>query len=233
MVEQPSQIAATGTGILQDVLNSFCSIQPTYATVAYFFCSVSFVTMTAISVDRYLDLYLRERYRLVLAVKKVNIILALMWIGSIIWAISRTWDIRINKINAIVIGFFSIVVTLFWYFRIYWTLNVLKTRVHSHRTPRSPQWKILYMLRYRRSVTSMMYIFVLFVACSNPYFCSLLAVVFLDYDNASLVLATNLTSLVIFLNSCLKQFVHCWRIKEFRVRMKSIAQQIGSLCWGI
>ena len=113
MVEQPLQIAATGTGILQDVLNSFCSIQPTYATVAYFFCSVSFITMTAKSVDRYLDLYLRERYRVVLSVKEVNIILALMWIGSIIWAISRTWDIRINKISAIVIGFFSIVVTLF------------------------------------------------------------------------------------------------------------------------
>jgi len=75
----------------------------------------------------------------------------------------------------------------------------------------------------------MMYIFVLFLACYNPYFCSLLAVVFLAY-NASLVLATNLISFVVFLNSCLKQFVHCWRIKKVCVRMKAIVRQIGSLC---
>jgi len=69
--------------------------------------------MTAISVDWYLALYLQERYRVVLTVKKVNIVLAFMWIGSIIWMISRTWDNRINKISAIAIGFFSVVVTLF------------------------------------------------------------------------------------------------------------------------
>ena len=63
--------------------------------------------MTAISIDQYLALYLWMRYRVV--VRRVAATLAFLWACSIIWAVSRVWNIRINKISAIVVGFFSIV----------------------------------------------------------------------------------------------------------------------------
>jgi len=66
------------------------------------------------------------RYRVV--VRRVAATLAFLWACSIIWAVSRVWNIRINKISAIVIGFFSIVLTSFCYFRIYWTLKLLNKR---------------------------------------------------------------------------------------------------------
>ena len=50
MVAQPLQVAA-GIATLQGNLNLFCSVQPYYAAVAYYFCSVSFITMTAISIE--------------------------------------------------------------------------------------------------------------------------------------------------------------------------------------
>ena len=64
MVAQPLQFES-GLGVLRADLHLFCSIQLFYTAVAYFFCSVSFVTMTAISIDRYLALYFRMRYRVV------------------------------------------------------------------------------------------------------------------------------------------------------------------------
>lgn len=218
---------ASGAGALKDVQKLFCSIQPVYAIVAYFFCAVSFLTMTAISLDRYFALYLGGRYRLVVTGKKFMIALSFMWSGSIIWAFSRLWNIRVNKISAIVFGFTSMTITLLSYLRIYWTLKVLKSKIESQKgTKVRERNRRLDILKYKRSVNSMLYVFVFLVACYIPYFCSLLAVAFLGY-NSSIVLATNLTSVVIFLNSSLNPFVYCWRIREIRVRVKSIA---GKLC---
>ena len=91
IVAQPLQVAS-GAGALKNDLKLFCSIQPVYAIVAYFFCAVSFLAMTAISLDRYFALYLKARYRLVVTAKKFMIALSFMWSGSIIWAISRMWN---------------------------------------------------------------------------------------------------------------------------------------------
>lgn len=224
MVAQPLQVAS-GLGVLQADLNLFCSIQPFYAAAAYFFCAVSFVTMTVISIDRYLALYLRMRYRVVVTVNRVAVTLTLLWACSIVWAVSRMWNIRINKISAIVIGLSSIFVTSSCYFRIYWNLKLLNTRITSHEAPRSRKRNVLNMLQYRRSVNSMLCVFGLLILCYIPYFCSLLVVAFLGY-NAPIVLATNVTSLVIFLNSSLNPFVYCWRIKEIRLRVMAILRKI-------
>ena len=223
MIAQPLQIA-TGTGVLQDDLNLFCSIQPIYATVAYFFCSVSFMTITAISIDRYFALHYGGRYRLVVTGKKFTTALTFVWIGSVIWAISRMWNIRVNKISAIFIGFLSMITSLLCYLRIYWTMKVLKTKIASRKRSSGHKRNNLHMLQYKRSVNSMLYVFVFLVACYIPYFCSLLAVAFLGY-NVSVVLATNLTTVVIFLNSSLNPFVYCWRIREIRVRVRSIVRK--------
>lgn len=228
MVAQPLQVAA-GIATLRGNLNLFCSVQPFYAAVAYYFCSVSFITMTAISIERYLALRLGMSYRLVVTVTKVALTLVFMWICSVVWAISRMWNIRINKISGLIIGLLSIVVTSSCYFRIYCTLRVFKTRISSHQAPRSRPRNVLNMALYRRSVNSMLAVFGLLIACYIPYFCALIAVAFLGYS-ASVVLATNLTTLVIFLNSSLNPFVYCWRIREIRMRVIAIKRKLCPIC---
>ena len=228
MVAQPLQVAA-GIATLYGDLNLFCSVQPFYAAVAYYFCSVSFITMTAISIERYLALRLGIKYRLVVTVTKVELTLLLMWMCCVVWAISRMWDIRINKISGIIIGLLSIVVTSSCYFRIYCTLRGFKTRISGHQMLRKQPRNVLNMTLYRRSVNSMLGVFGLLIACYIPYFCALIAVAFHGYT-ASVVLATNLTSLVIFLNSSLNPFVYCWRIKEIRMRVIAIIRKLSSIC---
>jgi len=228
MVAQPLQVA-TGTATLYGDLNLFCSVQPFYAAVAYYFCSVSFITMTAISIERYLALRLGMKYRLVVTVTKVGLTLFLMWMGSVVWAISPMWNIRINKISGLIIGLLSVVVTSSCYFRIYCTLRGFKTRIASHQVLRRQPRNVLNMALYRRSVNSMLGVFGLLIACYIPYFCALIAVAFQGYT-ATVVLATNLTSLVIFLNSSLNPFVYCWRIREIRMRVIAIIRKLSPIC---
>lgn len=224
MVAQPLQVAA-GIATLQGNLNLFCSVQPYYAAVAYYFCSVSFITMTAISVERFLALRLGVKYRLVVTVKKVALILVFMSMGCAVWAISRMWHILINKISGLIIGLLSVVVTSSCYFRIYSSLRVSKTRIASHQLPRSRPRNVLNMALYRRSVNSTLSVFGFLVTCYIPYLCALIAVAFLGYS-ASVVLATNLTTLVIFLNSSLNPFIYCWRIREIRTRVIAIIRKL-------
>ena len=228
MVAQPLQVAA-GIATLYGDLNLFCSVQPFYAAVAYYFCSVSFITMTAISIERYLALRLGMKYRLVVTVTKVALTLFLMWVCSVVWSISRMWNIRINKISGLIIGLLSIVVTSSCYFKIYCTLRGFKARVSSHQVPRRQPRNVLNVALYRRSVNSMLGVFGLLIACYIPYFCALIAVAFQGYT-ASVVLATNLTSLVIFLNSSLNPFVYCWRIREIRMRVIAIIRKLSPIC---
>ena len=144
IVAQPLQVVASIATLYGD-LNLFCSIQPFYAAVAYYFCSVSFITMTAISIERYIALHLGMKYRLVVTVTKVAPTLFLMWVCSVVWAISRMWNIGINKISGLIIGLLSIAVTSSCYFRIYCTLRGFKTRVSSHQVPRRQPRNVLNM----------------------------------------------------------------------------------------
>ena len=48
----------------------------------YVLCSVSLFTMTAISVDRLLAMLLRLRYRQIVTVKRIHVILITFWIAS-------------------------------------------------------------------------------------------------------------------------------------------------------
>ena len=162
-------------------------------------------------------------------VKKVAVTLVLMWMCSVVWAISRMWNIRINKISGLIFGLLSVVVTSSCYLRIYCTLRGFKTRISSHQMLRRQPRNVLNMSLYRRSVNSMLGVFGLLITCYIPYFCVLIVVAFLGYS-ASVVLATNLTSLVIFLNSSLNPFVYCWRIREIRTRVIAIIRKLCPIC---
>ena len=70
MAAQPLQVAA-GIVILYGNLSVFCSVQPLYAAVVYYFCSVSFKTMKGISIEPFLALGLGITHRLVVTVRKV------------------------------------------------------------------------------------------------------------------------------------------------------------------
>ena len=231
LVAQPLHVAST-VGVLLKDIGFFCSVQPFYAAVAYFFGSISFATMTAVSVDRYLALRLRMQYRLVVTVKRVLFALLFLWISGALWAASRMWNIMINKISGLFIGFLSVIITSLCYFWIYWTLNHLNAKVRTHQASTTRKPYFLNMARYRKSVNSMLCVFSLFIACYMPYLCALIVVAFEGY-NTSVVLATNMTSLVIFFNSSLNPFVYCWRIREIRGRVIQIARKICPPCGNV
>ena len=66
-------------------------------TTSYALCSVSLVTLTAISVDRLLALLLRLRYRQVVTLKRTHMIVAIFWLVSGVAALSYIFDPGISR----------------------------------------------------------------------------------------------------------------------------------------
>ena len=65
--------------------------------ISYILCSVSLLTLTAISVDRLLALFLGLRYRQIVTLKKTYLAIIVFWAVSIVGTTMSFWDPRITS----------------------------------------------------------------------------------------------------------------------------------------
>ena len=90
---------------------------------SYTLCSVSLLTLTAISVDRLLALLLGLRYRQVVTYKKTCITVIGFWILSIVGASSFFWNPIITSSSQYIGIALCLFITIFAYTKIFFTLR--------------------------------------------------------------------------------------------------------------
>lgn len=193
------------------------------------FSAVSFVTMTAISVDRLLALILRVRYQTTVTLKRVITVLAVIWISGGVWA--ETWkrDQTIYTIISIIYIPVCFSIAFFSYFKIYLLLRKQACKMGGHVNPLKCKRKtnILNYFRYKKSVVSMFYLFCAFLVSFLPYLCHKLAVTLSGWNTStSVFFSVGLT--MVYLNSSLNPFIYCWRISE----LKQIVLEVLCHCRG-
>ena len=104
-------------------------------------CSVSLLTLTAISVDRLLALLLGLRYRQVVTLRRTFITVIALWILSIVGACTNFWNRRITSWCIYINTALCLVTTLFAYTKIFLTLRhnqIHVDHVQSHVFPGQP-----------------------------------------------------------------------------------------------
>lgn len=187
--------------------------------------STSFVTSTAIAVDRYLALRLRLRYREVVTLKRVTAVLVASWLASLIF--SAIWFLDQEVQNRLRIIFFSLcfVITTSSYLIIYKHMRRYRFRVAEqvgsavvHINAAGSQFNVL---RFRRSVVSMRYIYCLLLACYLPYNCLMVLLNKFQLSPLTVALKAAFATLVLS-NSALNPFVFFRCIPEVRVIVKSV-----------
>ena len=194
------------------------------------FSAVSFVTMTAISVDRLLALILRVRYQTTVTLKRVIIVLAVIWISGGLWA--ETWkrDQTIYTIISIIYIPVCFTVAFSSYFKIYLLLRKQACKMGGHVVnPLKCKRKanIMNYFRYKKSVVSMFYLFCAFLVSFLPYLCHKLAVTLSGWNTStSVFFSVGLT--MVYLNSSLNPLIYCWRISE----LKQIVLEVLCHCRG-
>ena len=194
--------------------------------ISYILCSVSLLTMTAISVDRLLALMLGLRYRHVVTLKRTYASITMFWVVSIVGAtmyflnpLITSWYEKIGVSLCLITSAFS-------YTAIFLTLRQNKIQLDGHVSQkRSSQVIPLNIARYRKAVYSALWVQVTLVVCYLPYG---IAVALKPREGYPLpfYLVMKYTVSLVYLNSSLNPLLYCWKIKAVRQAVKETLRHI-------
>ena len=200
-------------------------VDSTYV-IALILCSVSLMTVTALSVDRLLALLLGLGYRQVVTLKRSYAIITILWAGASVAGTIYFVNPLVSSWIGIVGVILCLITSIFSYSIIFFTLrnNQIKPQEHVSQAP-SPQAIPLNMARYRKAVSSTLWIQVTLVVCYLPY---VVAVLLTPKRELSLphYLARQFGATVMHLNSSFNPLLYCWKIKEVRQAVKGTLRHI-------
>ena len=215
-----------------DIGNFIVELVYVFVFIVIVLVAVSILTSAAISVDRLLALLLGLRYRHVVTLCRVRVVIACVWFIAVsnasLFCVARIlfhdklelaslWTVRAFAI-------FSIIVSTFSYTKIFFTLRHQQAQVQDHVQPEqsSRVRSVLNIARYKKTVYSVAWIQFAMLACYGPYIVMAFLWHFGNIDYSTETRITHeVSSCLIFLNSSLNPVLYCWRIKDVRQEVKN------------
>ena len=189
-----------------------------YATTAVVFCGVSIQTITAISVDRLLALSLGLRYRQIVTIRRVRVFVIMSWLLSSAASLTYLFSELIHTSITCIALFICVAVSTFCYTKIYLILRHYQSQVHDNiqQEPPSEGRTPVNIARYRKTVSSVLWVQVSLVACYLPYGVATILTTVLKMYPPSLDFVWELTYALLMFNSSLNPILYCWKIAGVR-----------------
>ena len=178
-----------------------------YVASSYILCSLSVATSTAISVDRPLALLLGLRYRHVVTLRRVHVVIACFWLIAALSGWMRLWRNNSAYKEASISLILFLLTSMFCYTRIHFKLRrqqalVLNIVTHGQQNVEEIPLNIA---SYKKTVSSIMWVQLALVACYVPY--GIVAVLYANEIERDVAwLATNT---LVYLNSSLNLILYC------------------------
>ena len=204
-----------------------------YNTMGLIFCGVSILTLTAISVDRLLALMLGLRYKQVVTLRRawILVIIFCFWLLTIAIVITVFYNPSIRNFVLCAITFLFLIISTFCYAKIYFALRKHQARLHQRQPRGCFQGQSenggtpLNIARYRKTVTSALWVQITLVFCYLPY--GVVTTIYAITGDFSpfMDLAWEITVVLVLLNSSLNPFIYCWKIKGIRQVVKDITSR--------
>lgn len=208
-------------------VNTICFIP------ASFFTYASFFSVTALTIDRFLALYLHLRYKELVTRKRIVSVVILIWILSAV--LSLVYRLRLIETAD---GFFiamevlCLVVNAAIYCKIYEVVRRhkkhLKTLQVQQETQRSD---IANVAKIVRSTISIFYVFVVFSICYIPCVTIHVASAAIRPESSGqdtwIEQVHPYTGILLFLNSSLNPFIYCWKMRRIRYAIKSLILRLS------
>ncbi|XP_078384597.1 adenosine receptor A3-like [Oculina patagonica] len=190
---------------------------------SYILCAVSGLTSTAISVDRLLALLLRLRYRHVVTLRRVRVVITCVWLIAASCGLFRVWR-RDMAIAAAFVGLILCLATsIFCYTKIHLKLRHQQAQVQNNvlHGQQNGEGNPLNIARYKKTVSSIMWVQLAFVACYVPW-----GIVTVLHVNGIERDVYWLTETLVLLNSSLNPILYCWKIREVKQAIKGTIRQL-------
>lgn len=201
-------------------LQAWLATMEVFNVISNLFCGVSFLTTTAVSIDRYLALHLHLRYRKLVTMRRTFRVLGSLWIIAVLTASTLLWKPNITFFAALFVIATCIFITIVVYVKIFTIV-----RFHRKKILKQLGQEKFTVLQQTKSAVNMFYVCLIHTFCYIPYF------VFLilrdGYKTTDFtVLGTEFAQTLIFLNSSLNPILYCWRLRDIRIAVKRTTAKI-------
>ena len=231
LVAQPLVVIYTIAKI-QRLVSMACVTGVAVALLGTYLCSISLFSITAVSIDRYLALYLHLRYKQLITNKRVIALLVCTWLSAALVLVIWLWHPPLTYVIGVALGLGCIIITSFCFSRVYLILRHHLHQIRSQPQPNSlneptNETPLTGSKHYRRSVVGMFIIYVLLLLCYIPYLC-ISCVVVVQGTTIKNRLIFELMRTVLYANSAMNPLIYCWRLRDIRT---AVLQHLPACVW--
>ena len=210
LLVEPLYIGLLVKWLQEDIsTDAICSV---FYWVMGLFSGASFVGVVALSVDRFLAIHLHLRYQELVTHGRVVVVVISIWISSALLSlVSMLVPMTVAYLVLAITGILCLVTSGLLFLKIY--LNVQRHRNQIHAMQAHSQ--IANVARLRKSAIGTFYIYLVFLKCYLPNFCSFAVVAISEFSTGVKVFVISSITLML-LNSSLNPIVYCWKMRHIR-----------------
>ena len=224
---QPSFEAFTLMLLFSNSDMNECYFEIIFGTLCYTVCAASLMTVTAISVDRFLAIQYYLRYSSIVTVPRVIYITGMIWLISgflatlLLWAGKRVFQIVMTCGIAFCLSMCTIV-----HFQIYQNVRRHQRQIQA-QVQAVQDGTGLQMARFKKTAVNAFLVHYFLLFCYTPVFISILLARNLEnrpgfdsWNEFYSPIVWNTSATIVFMNSAFNPLIYCWRLREMRLSVK-------------
>ena len=193
-------------------------------------CAVTFMTVSSLSVDRFLAVRLHLRYHEIVTVKRVTYWVCFLWGCSVTASSLGIWRKTYFEFIAAPIACICILINAALYFKIYRVVRQHQLQISHQITKCSGAQPINMTVRLKNSFFSSLYLYLIFLVFCIPYI-YIAADIFITKSSetnptSTAQLAFEVSWTIVFIDSSLNPFLFSWRLQNVRAAVKKTLKLI-------
>ena len=208
--------------------NPDCNIYMLYILIVSVSSLASFLSVVAISVDRFLAIHLHLRYQELVTHRRVVAAVISIWLLSVFFPLTLFLiPPDIYTIIILFLGVFGLLLTTVAYIRIYFAVQRHKNQIQVQRVQEiAENSEMANFASLVKAAGSTLFVYIVFLVCYLPYTISL-AVRKINGANIEFKRFLLYSWTVMFLNSSLNPVIYCWKMRHIRHAIMDILRNMS------
>ena len=217
LIVQPIYIAQQLT---KDSLVLLAAIQ-----IGFSLCGVSLLTITLISVDRFLALHCHMRYATLVTDSRVKYALIIIWLTTSFAAGFYFLNDHVHSLLSGVATIICLLVSTFFYIRIHRIVRRHQIQIHAQQqaVQSSEAENNFNIARLKRSALNTFVFYIALIICYFPMYVLLIVDGISHKERKT---EWQIASTLVFFNSCINPVLYCWRLRQLRTAVVKTARQM-------
>ena len=171
---------------------------------------------------------LRLRYRQVVTLRRTYLTVITLWVLPAVFSTMWFWNPLITLWYGIIGIPLCLLIAIFSYTKILLTLRHHNTQIHNH-AQQSNQTNQLNIVRYKKAVSTAIWLQLTLVPCSLPY--GVASAFVTNGKRSSVSYAWIYATTLVLSNSSINPLLYCWKLEEVRQAVKDTIRQVLCRCF--